>query len=45
VAAVMLKFNQLVTFDLLVIRGIHGIYLYVCDPALKEYISQYVDTE
>ena len=41
----MLKFNQPVTFDLLMTRGIYGTYLYVCDPALKEYISQYVDTE
>ncbi len=32
-------------YYVLMTRGIHGTYLYVCDPALKEYISQYVDTE
>lgn len=26
-------------------RGIRGVYLYVCDQELREYISQYVDTE
>lgn len=32
-------------YYVLMTRGILGTYLYVCDPALKEYISQYVDTE
>ena len=32
-------------YYVLMTRGIHGTYLYVCDSALKEYISQYVDTE
>lgn len=32
-------------YYVLMTRGIRGTYLYVCDPALREYISQYVDTE
>lgn len=32
-------------YYVLMTRGIKGTYLYVCDPELKKYISQYVDTE
>lgn len=32
-------------YYVLLTRGIRGTYLYVCDPELREYISQYVDTE
>ena len=32
-------------YYVLMTRGIRGTYLYVCDPALREYLSQYVDTE
>ena len=32
-------------YYVLMTRGIRGTYLYVCDPKLRDYISQYVDTE
>lgn len=32
-------------YYVLLTRGIKGTYLYVCDPVLRKYISQYVDTE
>lgn len=32
-------------YYVLMTRGIRGTYLYVCDQNLKEYMSQYVDTE
>lgn len=32
-------------YYVLMTRGIRGTYLYVCDQNLREYISQYVDTE
>ena len=32
-------------YYVLMTRGIKGTYLYVCDPELRKYISQYVDTE
>lgn len=32
-------------YYVLMTRGIRGTYLYVCDQNLKEYTSQYVDTE
>lgn len=32
-------------YYVLMTRGIRGTYLYVCDPELRKYISQYVDTE
>ena len=32
-------------YYVLMTRGIRGTYLYVCDSQLREYISQYVDTE
>lgn len=32
-------------YYVLLTRGIRGTYLYVCDPELREYISQYIDTE
>ena len=32
-------------YYVLMTRGILGTYLYVCDPALREYISKYVDIE
>ena len=31
-------------YYVLLTRGIRGTYLYICDPALREYISEYVDT-
>ena len=30
-------------YYVLMTRGIRGTYLYVCDDALREYISQYVE--
>ena len=32
-------------YYVLMTRGIRGTYLYVCNPELRDYISQYVDTE
>lgn len=32
-------------YYVLMTRGIKGTYLYVCDPELRKYISQYVDIE
>ncbi len=32
-------------YYVLLTRGIRGTYLYVCDDALREYISQYMETE
>ena len=32
-------------YYVLMTRGIRGIYLYVCDSNLRNYISQYVDVE
>lgn len=32
-------------YYVLMTRGIRGTYLYVCDPALRKYLSQYMDTE
>lgn len=32
-------------YYVLLTRGIRGTYLYVCDPELREYISQYIDIE
>lgn len=32
-------------YYVLMTRGIRGTYLYICDPDLRGYISQYVDTE
>ena len=32
-------------YYVLMTRGILGTYLYVCDPELREYFSQYMDTE
>lgn len=32
-------------YYVLLTRGIRGTYMYVCDPGLRKYISQYVDTE
>lgn len=32
-------------YYVLMTRGIRGTYLYVCDPDLRKYLSQYIDTE
>ena len=32
-------------YYVLMTRGILGTYLYICDPSLKEYFSQYMDVE
>ena len=32
-------------YYVLMTRGILGTYLYICDPSLKEYFSQYMDIE
>ena len=30
-------------YSILLTRGIHGTYLYVCDPNLREFLSQYIE--
>ncbi len=32
-------------YYVLMTRGIQGTYLYICDPDLKEYFSQYIDVQ
>ena len=32
-------------YYVLMTRGIQGTYLYICDPDLREYFSQYIDVQ
>ena len=38
----LLEYIQHVYYVLMT-RGIQGTYLYICDPDLREYFSQYID--
>jgi len=38
-----LKEYILNTYRVLLTRGIHGCYVYACNPNMREYLSRYVD--